>query len=94
MRLQVGLTVNTDKDPEPEVRVTPVDILVPAGKEIEVQLALGVLNGLMESAGLHDPTPNDGELNTPETRVRIPINILFLHTNVDAKAGMFFKIKE
>lgn len=65
--LQIGLQINTDNDPEPEVDVTPVDSKVPdkAGNAIATGVAI---------ADLSDAVPGSGEYEV-DTKLDIPIKL-------------------
>lgn len=62
--LQIGIQVNTDKDPEPEVNVTPVDSAIPdvAGSAIETGILLADLNDAQPGSGKYEA---DAKLNLP-----------------------------
>lgn len=65
--IQIGLLINTDKDPEPEIHVTPVDSRIPdrAGNLIETGVAF---------ADLSDAVPGSGKYEV-DTKVDFPIKL-------------------
>ena len=73
--LQLSLEANLDSDPDPEVKVTPLDQKV-AGKlatTLEQSIAVG---------DLMDASPGDGKLQYP-TRIKLPIKLFGRTFTVD-----------
>lgn len=65
--IQIGLQINTDSDPEPEVQITPVDSKLPeqAGNALATGIAL---------ADLSDAVPGSGKYEV-DTKLDIPIKL-------------------
>lgn len=86
MKLQIGIEINTDNDPESEIRVTPVDIEVPD----EIGNAARTLQNYFDAV---DAQPGDGEADIPMPK-RIPIKFLFVKTDVKIDGNLFIRVKD
>jgi hypothetical protein len=65
--LQIGIQINTDADPEPEVNVTPVDTTV-------VSKAADGLETAILLADLNDAVPGSGVYEV-DTKIAFPIRL-------------------
>lgn len=80
--LQIGIELNTDKDPEPEIRVTPVDREVPKDIFDKVKEVVDFLDNF-------DPQPHDGEADLP-VKQKIAIAKFFGHEQKVILEGAIF----
>lgn len=85
-KLQIGIEINSDADPAPEIRVTPVDVEVPEN----VAQAAKVLAAYFD---MGDAQPGDGEADFP-MKAKIPIKFLFIKTDVKIDGNLFLRVKD
>jgi hypothetical protein len=85
-KIQIGIELNTDKDPEMEVRFTSPDIEVPDN-------VADAAKTLQDYFDLQDVQPGDGEADIKLPR-RIPVNFLFIRTEVSVDGNLFIKVSE
>lgn len=89
-RLQLGFEVNTDKDPEYEIRITPVDIELPP----HIALAAKAVEAYLDSLDAH---PGDGEADIAVKKkipVKINLYITKLNTTYELDGNIFLNVKD
>jgi hypothetical protein len=85
-RLQIGIELNTDADPEMDIRVTPADIEVPD----HIAAAARTLISYFDASDVH---PGDGEADIKLPR-RLPINLGFIRTQISIDGNVFLRIRD
>ena len=85
-KIQIGIELNTDNDPEPEISVTPVDLEVPEN-------IYAAAKTLQDYFDMVDDNPGDGKAEVP-VNTRIPTIKIFGKTlSVPIKGDIFIRVK-